>query len=65
MVTLTQEVFMNIDHISPSTLHVTATENLNIQDDLAKEGTKTIAQLINEKTQKDTDETQNETSTNS
>jgi hypothetical protein len=56
---------MNIDHISPSTLHVTATENLNIQDDLAKEGTKTIAQLINEKTQKDTDETQNETSTNS
>jgi hypothetical protein len=59
---------MNIDHISPSTLHITATENLNIQDDLAKEGTKTIAQLINEKTQtiqKDTDETQNETSTNS
>lgn len=59
---------MNIDHISPSTLHVTATENLNIQDDLAKEGTKTIAQLINEKTQtiqKDTDETQNEAPTNS
>ena len=40
---------MNIDHISPSTLHVTATENLNIEDDLLKESTKTIAQLLNEK----------------
>jgi hypothetical protein len=40
---------MNIDHISPSILHVTATENLNIEDDLLKESTKTIAQLLNEK----------------
>jgi hypothetical protein len=55
---------MNIDHISPSILHVTAKENLNIQDDLDKEGTKTISQLINEETQKDTNETQKEESTN-
>lgn len=42
---------MNIDHISPSILHVTAKENLNIEDDLTKEGTKTISQLINEETE--------------
>ena len=40
---------MNIDRISPSILHVTAKENLNIQDDLARESTKTIAELIDEK----------------
>ena len=40
---------MNIDNISPSILHVTAKENLNIEDDLTKEATKTIAELINEK----------------
>jgi hypothetical protein len=44
-----QEVFMNIDNISPSTLHVTAKENLNIEDDLTKESTKTIAELLDEK----------------
>jgi hypothetical protein len=49
LVSLTQEVFMNIDNISPSILHVTAKENLNIEDDLTKEATKTIAELINEK----------------
>lgn len=43
---------MNIDHISPSILHVTATENLNIEDDLLQESTKTIAQLLNEKKDK-------------
>lgn len=41
---------MNIDQISPSILHVTASDNLNIQDDLTKEATKTIAELINEET---------------
>ncbi len=40
---------MNIDNISPSTLHVTAKENLNIEDDLTKESTKTIAELLDEK----------------
>jgi hypothetical protein len=45
---------MNIDHISPSILHVIAQENLNIQEDLAKEGTKTISQLINEETKTET-----------
>lgn len=44
---------MNIDQISPSILHVTAKENLNIQDDLTKEATKSIAQLINEEKNKD------------
>lgn len=39
---------MNIDQISPSILHVTAKQNLNIQDDLDKESTKTIDELINE-----------------
>jgi hypothetical protein len=49
LVTLTQEVFMNIDNISPSTLHVTAKENLNIEDDLKAQPTKTIAELLDEK----------------
>ena len=47
---------MNIDHISPSILHVTATENLNIQDDLTKQSDKTIAQLLNEETKKEENE---------
>lgn len=41
-----QEVFMNIDNISPSILHITAKENLHIEDDLNKDATKTIAQLL-------------------
>jgi hypothetical protein len=45
---------MNIDQISPSILHVTASSNLNIEDDLNKTSDKTIAELINEeKTQTD------------
>jgi hypothetical protein len=40
---------MNIDNISPSTLHVTAKENLNIEDDLKAQPTKTIAELLDEK----------------
>jgi len=48
---------MNIDQISPSILHVTAKENLNIEDDLNKESTKTISELIDEKTEKTEDQT--------
>lgn len=51
---------MNIDHISPSILHVTATESLNIQDDLTKESDKTIAQLLNEETKTQEQKKENE-----
>ena len=44
---------MNIDQISPSILHITASTNLNIQDDLNKESTKTIDQLIHEEKNQD------------
>jgi|688.fasta_scaffold291035_1 hypothetical protein len=48
---------MNIDNIIPSTLKVTASENLNVENDLTKaESTKTLEQLINEENQKDQDE---------
>lgn len=50
---------MNIDNISPSTLHVTAKENLHIEDDLTKESTKTIAELLDDK-EKNTEETEPE-----
>jgi hypothetical protein len=49
---------MNIDQISPSILHVTAKENLHIEDDLANNNTKTIAELINEEKNKDEKTTQ-------
>jgi hypothetical protein len=39
---------MNIDQISPSILHVTAKENLNIEHDLTQQSDKTIAELIDE-----------------
>lgn len=39
---------MNIDHIIPSVLYVTASENINIAEDLAKTPTKTIAELMEE-----------------
>lgn len=48
---------MNIDQISPSILHITASANLNIQDDLNKESTKTIDQLIHEEKNKDEEKT--------
>jgi hypothetical protein len=48
---------MNIDHITPSVLHVSASEDLNIEKDLISEQTKTIAELL----QKDTDETKENT----
>lgn len=44
---------MNIDNISPSILHVTAKENLNIEDDLKSQPTKTIAELLDEKKEED------------
>lgn len=53
-----QEVFMNIDQISPSILHVTAKENLNIQDDLNNNSTKNIAQLIHEEENKQKEESE-------
>jgi hypothetical protein len=56
LVTLTQEVFMNIDNISPSILHVTAKQNLHIEDDLNKEATKTIAELLHEEEEKTKEE---------
>lgn len=37
---------MNIDDITPLVLHVTAKENLNIQDDLTSVQTKTISELL-------------------
>lgn len=46
---------MDIDRISPSILHVTAKENLNIEHDLTLESNKTISQLLNEKTKTETE----------
>jgi hypothetical protein len=40
---------MNIDQITPSILHVSASEDLNIEKDLASEQTKTIAELLQTK----------------
>lgn len=37
---------MNTDNIIPSILHVTAKTNLNIENDLLSEQTKTLAELI-------------------
>lgn len=50
---------MDIDNISPSILHVTAKENLNIEDDLNKEPTKTIAELLDDQ-EKNTEENTSE-----
>lgn len=45
---------MNIDNIIPSTLKVTASENLDIQQDLnMAESEKTINQLLNEQEEND------------
>jgi hypothetical protein len=46
LVILTQGAFMNTDNIIPSILHVTAKTNLNIENDLLSEQTKTLAELI-------------------
>jgi hypothetical protein len=55
LVILTQGAFMNTDNIIPSILHVTAKTNLNIENDLLAEQTKTLAELIenNEETDKE------------
>lgn len=39
---------MNIDQISPSILHVTASSNVDVSEELKKADTKTIAELIDE-----------------
>ena len=39
---------MNIDQISPSILHVTASSNIDVSEELKKEDTKTIAELIDD-----------------
>ena len=39
---------MDIDNITPLILHVTAKENLNIEQDLLAVQTKSIAQLVEE-----------------
>lgn len=44
---------MNIDQISPSILHVTASQNLDVSEDLKQEGSKTIAELLNEEKKED------------
>jgi hypothetical protein len=50
---------MNIDQISPSILHVTAKENLNIEHDLNQnQSNKTISELINEEENKNEENTQ-------
>jgi hypothetical protein len=54
---------MNIDQISPSILHVTAKENLNIEHDLTQQSDKTIAELIDE--EKTKNQKESETTTNS
>lgn len=59
MVLFTQEVFMNIDQISPSILHVTAKENLNIEHDLTLQSDKTISQLIIDETKKEENQKDN------
>lgn len=49
---------MNIDHIVPSTLKVTASENVNIENDLNQpESAKSLEQLLNEQKEKEDNET--------
>lgn len=45
---------MNIDHIVPSTLKVTASENVNVENDLNQpESAKSLEQLLNEQKEKE------------
>lgn len=49
---------MNIDHIVPSILKVTASENVNIENDLNQpESAKSLEQLLNEQKEKEDNET--------
>ena len=54
---------MNIDHITPSVLHVTAKENLNIEQDLLAVQNKSISQLVEEQAneEKEKEEDKSET----
>ena len=54
---------MNIDNFSPSILHVTAKENLHIEDDLNKQSTKTIAELLHDKEAQENQENQDQSET--
>ena len=49
---------MNIDNITPLVLHVTAKENMNIEQDLQSEQNKSLVELINdeEKKQKESED---------
>lgn len=52
---------MNIDHIVPSILKVTASENLNIENDLNQpESAKSLEQLLNEEEEKTTNPPKND-----
>lgn len=48
-----KEHFMNNSDIIPSILHVTAKENINIDQDLLAVQTKTLAELITDNEEKD------------
>ncbi len=62
MFTLTQgQIFMNNDHITPSILTVIPVNNLDILQDLTCQENKSIASLIDEKTnEKEKDKDNNE-----
>lgn len=47
---------MDIDHITPSILHVTAKENLNIEQDLLAVQNKSISQLVEEQANEEKEE---------
>lgn len=44
---------MNPENIAPSVLHVTASENLDISQDLLAQPSKTISELLNEEEKTD------------
>ena len=50
---LRKDTFMNNPDIIPSILHVTAKENINIDQDLLAVQTKTLAELITDNEEKD------------
>jgi hypothetical protein len=51
---------MDIDHITPSVLHVTAKENLNIEQDLLAVQNKSISQLVEEQANEEKEESQSQ-----
>lgn len=52
---LCKETTVNIDPIIPSVLHVVANSDVNISEDLLAEQNKSIAQLIEENDEKESD----------